>query len=60
MGKLAEKTTKNQVTEIEEKKRELFESTEARLRDLKHLEMAYEWLRNRQKPAQLKRAIEDL
>lgn len=60
MGKLAEKTTKNQVTEIEEKKRELFESTEARLRDLKHLEMAYEWLRNRQNPAQVKRAIENL
>jgi len=60
LGKLAERTRKNQVTEIEEKKRELFESTEARLRDLKHLEMAYEWLRNRQKPAQVKRAIENL
>ena len=61
MGNLAEKTGKNQVTaEMEEKKWELFESREARLRDQKHLEMAYEWLRNRRKPVQLKRAIENL
>ena len=61
MGNLAEKTGKNQAAaEMKEQKRELFESTEARLRDLKHLEMAYEWLRNRQKPVQVKRAIENL
>ncbi len=61
MGNLAEKTGKNQTAaEMKEQKRELFESTEARLRDLKHLEMAYEWLRNRQKPVQLKHAIENL
>ncbi len=61
MSKLAGKPEKNHVTsEMEEKKWELFESTEARLRDLKHLEMAYEWLRNRRKPVQLKRAIENL
>ncbi len=61
MGNLAEKVPKDQATaEMEEKKWGLFESTEARLRDLQHLEMAYEWLRNRQKPAPLKRVIEGL
>ncbi len=61
MGNLAEKTGKNQATaEMKEQKRELFESTEARLRDLKHLELAYEWLKNRQKPVRLKRAIENV
>jgi len=61
MSNLAEKPEKNPVpTEMEEKKWELFESREARLRDQKHLEMAYEWLRNRGKMVLLKRAIENL
>jgi len=54
------KPEKNDVTsEIEEKKWAHLESGEARLRDLKHLEMAYEWLRKRRKPVPLKRAIEN-
>ena len=44
---------------MKEKTREPLENTEATLRDLKHLEMAYEWLRNRQKLVQLKRAVEN-
>ncbi len=61
MGILAENIPKDQATaEMEERKWRLFESAEARLRDLQHLEMAYEWLRNRRKPAPLKRAIESL
>jgi hypothetical protein len=61
MGNLAEKSGKNPVTtETEEKKWELFENREARLRDQKHLEMAYEWLRNRGKIVLLKGAIENL
>jgi hypothetical protein len=61
MSNLAEKSEKNPVTtETEEKKWELFESREARLRDQKHLEMAYEWLRNRGKMAQLQGAVESL
>ena len=53
------KPEKNDVTpEMEEMKWECFESGEARLRDLKHLEMAYEWLRKRRKPVPLKRATE--
>ncbi len=61
MNHLAGKTVKNHVTtEIEEKRREIFENREARLRDLKHLEMAYEWLRNRGKTDLLKSAIESL
>ena len=60
MSRLAEEPKKNHVTPgMQEKTREPLESTEARLRDLKHLEMAYEWLRNRQKPVQLKRAVEN-
>jgi hypothetical protein len=43
MSKLAKKCEKNSVTtEKEEKEWELFENEEARLRDQKHLEMAYE------------------
>ncbi len=58
---MAEKIPKDQDTaESEVNGWELFGSAEARLRDLQHLEMAYEWLRNRQKTAQLKRAIESL
>jgi ribosome biogenesis SPOUT family RNA methylase Rps3 len=50
MSNLAEKPEKNPVaTEMEEKKWEFFENREARLRDQKHLELAYEWLRNRGK-----------
>jgi hypothetical protein len=60
LGNFAEKNRKNQVPDIEEEEEVFFESTEARLRNLKHLEMAYEWLRNRRKPVQLKRAIESL
>jgi hypothetical protein len=61
MSNLAEKSEKNPVTtETEEKKWELFESREARLRDQKHLEMAYEWLRNRGKTVLLQGGIESL
>ena len=61
MSNLAEKSEKNPVTtEAEEKKWELFGNREARLRDQKHLEMAYEWLRNRGKMALLQGAIESL
>jgi len=61
MGNLAEKSEKNPLTpEAEEKKCELFENREARLRDQKHLEMAYEWLRNKGKIVLLKSAIEGL
>jgi hypothetical protein len=61
MGNLAERPEKNLLTsEAEEKKCELFENREARLRDQKHLEMAYEWLRNRGKIVLLKGAIESL
>jgi hypothetical protein len=61
MNHLAEKLEKNPVTiETEEKKWEIFEKREARLRDQRHLEMAYEWLRNRGKTDLLKGAIESL
>ena len=61
MSNLAEKSEKNPVTtETEERKWELFENREARLRDQKHLEMAYEWLRNRGKMVLLQGAIESL
>jgi hypothetical protein len=61
MSHLAEKPEKNPATiEREEKKWEIFENREARLRDQKHLEMAYEWLRNKGKTDLLKRAIESL
>jgi hypothetical protein len=61
MSNLAEKPEKNPVTtEMEEKKWELFENREARTRDQEHLEMAYEWLRNRGKTVRLQGAIESL
>lgn len=61
MSNLAEKLEKNPVTtETEEKKWDLFENREARLRDQEHLEMAYEWLRSRGKTVLLKGAIESL
>ncbi len=41
-------------TERNEKKREFFENKEAKLRNRRHLEMAYEWLRGRGKIAPLK------
>jgi len=48
MSNLSEKFEKNSViTEIEEKEWKLFENRGAKLRDQKHLEMAYEWLRRR-------------
>lgn len=50
MGNPAEKFLENPVTtEMKGKKWELFENTEARLRNQEHLEKAYEWLRNRGK-----------
>ena len=50
MGNPAEKFWENPVTtEIKGKKWELFENTEARLRNQEHLEKAYEWLRKRGK-----------
>jgi hypothetical protein len=61
MNNLADKSEKNAVTiEIEEKKWELFENREARLRDREHFELAYEWLRNRGKIVPLKSVIESL
>jgi hypothetical protein len=61
MSNLAEKSEKNPVTtETEEKKWEPFENREARLRDQKHLEMAYEWLRNRGKMVLLQGGIKSL
>lgn len=61
MSNLWGKPEKNDVIpEMEEKKWEHFESREARERDLKHLQMAYEWLGKRRKPVPLKRAIENL
>jgi hypothetical protein len=61
MSHLAEKSEKNPATtETQEKKWEIFENREASLRDQKHLEMAYEWLRNRGKTDLLKGAIESL
>jgi hypothetical protein len=61
MSNLAEKPEKNPVTrEMEEKKWDLFENREARLRDQKHLEMAYEWLRNRGKMVLSQGAIENV
>ncbi len=60
MGNLPEKTVKNQArADADEQKWEHIENPEARLRNLKHLEMAQEWLRNKQKSAQTKRAIEN-
>ena len=60
MSNLTEKPKKNPIpTEMEKKKWKLFEDREARLRDQRHLEMAYEWLRNRGKPAPLQGSIEN-
>jgi CRISPR/Cas system-associated exonuclease Cas4 (RecB family) len=61
MSHLAEKSVKNPVTtEMEKKQRKIFENREASLRDQKHLEMAYEWLRSRGKTDLLKSAMESL
>jgi hypothetical protein len=61
MGNQAERLWENPVTtEIKEKKRELFENREARLRNQKHLEKAYEWLRSRGKIVPLKGGVESL
>ena len=61
MSHLVKKPEKNPVTtETEEKKWEIFKNREARLKDQKHLEMAYEWLRSRGKTDLLKGAIESL
>lgn len=59
MSNLAEKFEGNAVpTEIEEKRWELFGNKEPRLRDEKHLEMAYEWLMRRGKIVSLEDEIE--
>ncbi len=59
MSNLIEKFEKNPVaTEIEEKERKLFENREAKLRNQRHLELAYEWLRSRGKIVLLKDGIE--
>lgn len=61
MRHLEERSVKNHVTpETEEKKWENFEKREACLRDQKHLEMAYEWLKNRGKADLLKGTFESL
>ena len=61
MSNLLEKFEKNSlITEIGEKEWELFENREAKLRNQKHLEMAYEWLRRRGKIELLKGRIESL
>jgi hypothetical protein len=61
MGNQAEKFLENPVTtEIKEKKRELFENREARLRNQKHLQKAYEWLRSKGKIVPLKGGTESL
>jgi hypothetical protein len=50
MGNSVEKFGEIPVTtQIEGKRWESFETTEARLRNQRHLEKAYEWLRNRGK-----------
>jgi hypothetical protein len=55
----AEKFRENPViTEIKGKKWELFENTDARLRNQEHLEKAYEWLRKRGKVVPLKGGID--
>jgi len=59
MSNLIEKFEKNPVaTEIEEKERKLIENREAKLRNQRHLELAYEWLRSRGKIVLLKDGIE--
>jgi hypothetical protein len=61
MRRLTDKSEKDLVkTETEVKEWEIMENREASLRDQKHLEMAYEWLRNRGKTDLLKGAIESL
>ena len=61
MSNVIERSEKIPITtEMEDKKRELFENMEARLRDQKHLEMAYEWLRNRGKMVLLQGGIKSL
>jgi hypothetical protein len=59
MRNLAEKSERNAATiETEEKKWELFENTEARLRDQEHFKLAYEWLKRRGKIVLLKGVVE--
>ena len=59
MSNLIEKFEKNPVaTEMEEKERKLIENREAKLRNQRHLELAYEWLRSRGKIVLLKDGIE--
>ena len=52
MSDLAEKSGKNAATQVaDEKKWRLIKNREARLRDQKHFELAYEWLKSRGKIA---------
>jgi len=61
MGNPAEKFLENPVTpELKGKKWELFENTEARLRNQEHLEKAYDWLKSRGKIVPLKGGTESL
>jgi hypothetical protein len=61
MGNPAERFGENRlITEIKEKERELFENREAILRNQKHLEKAYEWLRGRGKIVPSKGGTESL
>lgn len=59
MGNPAEKCGEISVTkEMNGKKLELLENREASLRNQRHLEMAYEWLRSRGEIVPLKRGAE--
>ena len=55
MIKLRERIERNPVTgETKEEEWAFFENSEAKLRNEKHLELAYEWLRKRGKTVPLK------
>jgi hypothetical protein len=61
MGNRAEKFKENLVTkEIKGEKWDLFENREATLRNQRHLEMAYEWLRSRGEIVPVKGGTENL
>ena len=58
MNKSVGRLKKSPVTkETEEKEWTFFENSEAKLRERKHLELAYEWLRRRGKTVPLKGRI---
>jgi len=59
MSNLGEKCEKGPVTiEVGKKEWESFENADATLRDQKHLELAYKWLRRRRRIVLLKGAME--